>query len=163
MFLIDANVLITAKNTYYPMEHIPQFWDWLIKKGYEDEIKIPHEIYDEMANYSDNLASWIRGEDAKEALLLNEDADPALVQQALRLGYQSDDAKFTDSELIKVGRDAFLVGYGIADRSRTIVTKEITKRTQRFGATRLPDACDDCAVNWCDDFRMYRVLDFNLR
>jgi hypothetical protein len=163
MFLIDANVLITAKNTYYPLEHIPQFWDWLINKGYEGEIKMPREIYDEVANYSDDLADWIKGEDAKSALLLEEDADLRLVQQALRHGYQSNDAKFTDSELIKVGRDAFLVGYGLADNKRTIVTKEVTKRTRRLGSTRLPDACDDCAVSWCDDFTMYRALDFNLR
>ena len=163
MFLVDANVLITAKNTYYPLEHIPQFWDWLINKGSEGEIKMPREIYYEVANYSDDLADWIKSEDTKESLLLEEDADPALVQQALRFGYQSDDARFTDSELIKVGRDAFLVGYGLVGSSRTIVTKEVTKRTRRLGATRLPDACDDCAVDWCDDFTMYRALDFNLR
>lgn len=163
MFLIDANVLITAKNTYYPLEHIPQFWDWLIVQGEDDAIKMPREIYDEVSGGTDDLADWIKSEDAKDALLLDEDADPALVQQALRIGYQSDDPKFTDSELIKVGRDAFLVGYGLVNSNRTVVTKEATKRTKRLGATRLPDACDDCAVNWCDDFTMYRALDFNLR
>lgn len=163
MFLIDANVLITAKNTYYPLEHIPQFWDWLVLKGNDGEIKMPREIFDEVANYSDDLAAWIKEEETKEALLLEEDADPTLVQQALRMGYQSDDVAFTDSELIKVGRDAFLVGYGLVDNSRTIVTKEVTKRTKRLGATRLPDACVDSGVNCCDDFTMYRSLDFNLR
>lgn len=163
MFLIDANVLITAKNTYYPLERIPQFWDWLIVQGAADAIKMPREIYDEVSGGNDDLADWIKGEDAKDALLLDEDADLALIQKALRLGYQSNDPKFTDSELIKVGRDAFLVGYGLVSGSRTVVTKEVTKRTQRLGATRLPDACDDCAVRWCDDFTMYRTLDFNLR
>ncbi|WP_270725874.1 DUF4411 family protein [Shimia sp. Alg240-R146] len=163
MFLIDANVLITAKNTYYPLEHIPQFWTWLIHQGEANTIKMPREIYDEVSGGSDDLAEWIKCEDAKNALLLDEDADLALVQQALRDGYQSDDAKFTDSELIKVGRDAFLVGYGLVDDSRTVVTKEVSKRTKRLGATRLPDACDDCSVRWCDDFTMYRSLDFNLR
>ncbi|NOD90864.1 MULTISPECIES: DUF4411 family protein [unclassified Ruegeria] len=163
MYLIDANVLITAKNTYYPLEHIPQFWEWLVVQGDAGRIKMPREIYEEVSGGSDDLADWIKGEDAKEALLLDEDADPALVQQALRDGYQSDDAKFTDSELIKVGRDAFLVAYGLVSSNRTVVTKEVTKRTKRLGATRLPDACDDCAVSWCDDFTMYRTLDFNLR
>jgi hypothetical protein len=163
MYLIDANVLITAKNTYYPLQNIPQFWDWLIVQGEACSIKMPREIYDEVSGGTDDLADWIKSEDAKDALLLDEDADPAFVQQALRLGYQSNDAMFTDSELIKVGRDAFLVGYGLVNSNRTVVTKEVTKRTQRLGATRLPDACDDCAVDWCDDFTMYRALDFNLR
>ncbi|UWQ79706.1 DUF4411 family protein [Leisingera sp. S132] len=163
MYLIDANVLITAKNTYYPLEHIPQFWEWLIAQGEANRIKMPREIYDEVSGGTDDLADWIKSEEAKEALLLDEDADPALVQRALRYGYQSNDAKFTDSELIKVGRDAFLVAYGLVSSNRTVVTKEVTKRTKRLGATRLPDACDDCAVSWCDDFTMYRTLDFNLR
>lgn len=163
MYLIDANVLITAKNTYYPLEHIPQFWDWLIVQGEADNIKLPREIYDEVSGGTDDLADWIKDGDAKNALLLDEDPDPALVQKALRLGYQSDEEKFTDSELIKVGRDAFLVGYGLVSSGRVIVTKEVTKRTKRLGATRLPDACDDCDVPWCDDFTMYRALDFNLR
>lgn len=163
MFLIDANVLITAKNTYYPLEHIPQFWDWLIVQGEADTIKMPREIYDEVSGGTDDLADWIKREDSRDALLLDENADLALIQKALRIGYQSNDPSFTDSELIKVGRDAFLVGYGLANSNRTVVTKEVTKRTKRLGATRLPDACDDCGVSWCDDFTMYRTLDFNLR
>ncbi len=163
MYLIDANVLITAKNTYYPLEHIPQFWDWLIEQGESNAIKMPREIYDEVAGGTDDLANWIKSPDAKNALLLDEEADLALVRKALRDGYQSNDPNFTDSELIKVGRDAFLVSYGLVDSGRTVVTKEVTKRTKRLGATRLPDACDDCEVRWCDDFKMYRALDFNLR
>lgn len=123
MYLIDANDLITAKNTYYPLEHIPQFWEWLIAQGDAKKIKMPREIYEEVSGGSDDLADWIKGEDVKDSLLLDEDADPALVQQALREGYQSQDPRFTDSELIKVGRDAFLVAYGLVGNNRKVVTK----------------------------------------
>ena len=95
-----------------------------------------------MSGGTDDLAIWIKEEEAKNALLLDEEADLALVQQALRLGYQSNDPEFTDREVIKIGRDAFLVAYGLVNSDRTVVTKEVTKSTQRRGATRLPDACD---------------------
>jgi Domain of unknown function (DUF4411) len=26
LYLFDANVLITAKNTYYPIDQIPEYW-----------------------------------------------------------------------------------------------------------------------------------------
>ena len=29
LFLLDASVLITANNTYYPIERVPEFWEWL--------------------------------------------------------------------------------------------------------------------------------------
>ncbi|HEX3665531.1 MAG TPA: DUF4411 family protein [Rhizomicrobium sp.] len=41
MYLIDANVLITAHNTYYSIEQVPKFWDWLRAMGEAAEIKMP--------------------------------------------------------------------------------------------------------------------------
>ena len=29
MDLLDANILIVANNTYYPIDAVPEFWDWL--------------------------------------------------------------------------------------------------------------------------------------
>ena len=84
------------------------------------------------------------------------------MQRALNDGYQAQDTSFNDGELLKIGRDAFLVAYGLADGNRVIVTREVSKRTKRLGASKLPDACDDCGVSWTTDYEMYRLLDFNL-
>jgi hypothetical protein len=163
VFLIDANVLITANNTYFPLTDFPPYWEWLELQGADGQIKMPREIYEEISGGSDDLADWIKSADVKDALLLDEEAELGLVRQAMQLGYQADNPKFTDSEVIKVGRDAFLVAYGLVDSGRIVSTKEVSKRTKRLGASRLPDACDDCGVKWCDDFTMQRHLDFNLR
>ena len=162
MHLLDANVLIRADADFYPLDRIPQFWDWLIEKGGDGDVKIPAEIHAEIAAGSDRLADWVANSDVKAALLLDGTPDPALVQRALDNGYQAEDPNFNDRELIKIGRDAFLVAYGLADADRVIVTREVSKRTKRLGATKLPDACDDCGVSWTTDYEMYRLLDFNL-
>ncbi len=47
MYLLDANTLIDAKDYYYPIERVPEFWDWLIFHGQRGNIKIPIEIYRE--------------------------------------------------------------------------------------------------------------------
>ena len=52
MHLIDANVLITAHNTYYNIEQVPEFWDWVRHMGEAGEIKMPLEIYDEIKDGS---------------------------------------------------------------------------------------------------------------
>jgi len=162
MHLLDANVLIRADADFYPLDRLPQFWDWLIEKGRDGSVKIPHEIHDEVAAGSGALADWVADGDVKSALLLNETPDPSLVQQALAKGYQSGHPNFDDGELQKIGRDAFLVAYGLADAKRVIVTREVSKPTKRLGARKLPDACDDCGVRWTTDYEMYRLLDFNL-
>lgn len=30
--LLDANVLIGAHNDYYPIDRMPQFWEWLTRE-----------------------------------------------------------------------------------------------------------------------------------
>ena len=29
LYLLDANVLITANNLYYPIDSVPEYWEWL--------------------------------------------------------------------------------------------------------------------------------------
>ena len=162
MHLLDANVLIRADADFYPLDRIPQFWDWLIEQGENGDVKIPLEIHAEIASGNEVLADWVADNDVKAALLLDETPDPVLVQQALNYGYQAQNANFNDGELLKIGRDAFLVAYALAEDGRVVVTREVTKRTWRLGKSKLPDACDDCGVSWTTDYEMYRLLDFNL-
>ena len=44
MYLLDANALISANNDFYPLDRIPQFWEWLVEKGSSGDIRIPREI-----------------------------------------------------------------------------------------------------------------------
>ena len=49
LYLLDANVLIDAKRDYYQMERVPEFWEWLVHKGAEGQVKIIQEVYEEIA------------------------------------------------------------------------------------------------------------------
>ncbi len=48
LYLFDANVLITASNTYYPIDQIPEFWAWIQHQGKLGNIKVPIEILEEI-------------------------------------------------------------------------------------------------------------------
>lgn len=63
MYLIDANVLIRAHGDFYPIDRVPQFWDWLIEQGQRGNVKIPPEIYDEITAGDDALAKWAKDAD----------------------------------------------------------------------------------------------------
>jgi Domain of unknown function (DUF4411) len=160
LHLIDANVLITAKNQYYPFEGVPEFWDWLAHMGTEGAIKMPLEIIEEIVGGEDDLAKWVSEKSIREALCLDEEVDLGLVQQVMN-HYAPD---LNDAEIIAIGRDPFLIAYGMKDRTqRVIVTVEASKPTCQRANRRIPDLCNDLGLSWCDSFRMTRDLNFSTK
>lgn len=163
LYLLDANVLITAHNQYYPIDMVPPFWEWLVHMGREGRIKLPVETFDEVKegarNRQDDLSVWVRAEGVEEALLLNEDVDVALVQQVLDVAYGTD---LTDTEIDQIGQDPFLIAHALVDpTSRTVVSNETNAPTKRRANRRVPNACGDVGVNCCNTFEMLRSLGFS--
>jgi hypothetical protein len=162
MYLIDANVLIRADADFYPLDRIPQFWEWLVAQGSSGNVKMPAEIHEEIANGNDDLAGWVKETHVKEALLLREEIDPTVVQKVLEHGYQYSDPLFSETDIQRIGRDAFLIAYAMDDPARTIVTRETSASSKKRGNRKVPDACDGCGIGWTSDYEMYRLLDFRL-
>ncbi len=48
LYLLDANILITAANTYYPIGRVPEFWSWVQHQAETGLVKIPVEMYEEV-------------------------------------------------------------------------------------------------------------------
>lgn len=48
LYLFDANVLITASNMYYPLDGVPEFWDWIDHEASSGRIKLPVEVLEEV-------------------------------------------------------------------------------------------------------------------
>ena len=40
LYLLDANVLIDANRDYYPNGRVPEFWDWLVARATQQQVKI---------------------------------------------------------------------------------------------------------------------------
>src|ERR1700719_1770161 len=105
LYLLDANILITANSSYYPIDQVPEFWAWLHHQATCGNVKIPSEVMDEIvAGRLDNdpLIDWISQDDNAQALLLEEEVDATLVQLVVSSGYAAD---LTDDEVEKIGRD----------------------------------------------------------
>ncbi len=60
MFLIDANILIEAKNRYYAFDLAPGFWDWLEGAYRQDLVCSIEAVRDELLQGNDELAEWTR-------------------------------------------------------------------------------------------------------
>ena len=131
LYLLDANVLIDANRDYYSLERVPEFWEWLENGGVNGHVKIPLEVYEEISDGKDELADWSKQVQIKAALLLQEEVEVSLVSNATDQGYASD---LTDDEVVKIGRDPFLIAYALRDaESRCVVTTEVSKPSKKSG------------------------------
>lgn len=162
LYLLDANVLITAHNTYYPIESVPEFWAWVAHQGNSNALKMPLEIYEEIKDggsdeEKDLLYAWIVQQEIKAALVLVENVDPVRVASCTSRGYAPD---LTDDELLQIGRDPFLVAYAMAAADRWVVTNEASAPSKQRQNRRVPDVCTTMGVNCCNTFTMMKALGF---
>ena len=159
LYLLDANVLIRAHEDYYPIDRIPQFWDWLANEAASGHAKMPIEIHDEIANASGPLKDWVTDTQVKGAITLSEEVDPRLLNQVIDTAYAPD---LTEDELDEAGRDPFLVTYAMMGEDRTVVTKEVSRMSKTRGRRKVPDACTIMGVHWMTDFQFYRQRNFRI-
>ena len=160
LYLLDANVLIRAHEDYYPVDRIPQFWAWLLTQAKAGAVKMPLQIYNEVAPSRGLLADWLRQPDIRDAILLDEAADLRRVQQVLAHGYAVD---LTDVELEEIGQDPFLIAAALGGTDRVVVTREASKPTATRARRRIPDVCNAFGLTVITDFALYRLLDFSIR
>lgn len=159
MFILDANVLIASNRLYYPLDRVPEFWEWLTHHGEAGNLKMPLEIMEEVLGGTDDLAKWLKDSGAAEHLLLDEDADPQLVSHVTATGYG---ANLTDEHVAIIGRDPFLIAAGLADvNNRCVITGEVSAPSKVGANRKVPDVCDQLGVKWKDPFALFRELDFS--
>lgn len=161
LYLLDANVLITASSTYYPLDQIPEFWGWIHHQATSNRIKIPREIMEEIKEGrkdDDPLLDWICTPEIETALLFDEAVDVLLVQHVVSTGYAAD---LRDDEVEKIGRDPFLMAYALVDSAnRTVVTTEVSRPSTLRANRKIPDVCQAVGAMCCGPFALNKALGF---
>jgi hypothetical protein len=158
LYLLDANILITAANTYYGLDRVPEFWEWLVHQGDSGNLKVPVEMYEEvLEGHEDDLLEWAKNDNVRAALEFAESSNPEVVQQVVKVGYADD---LTDVEVEKIGRDPFLISYGFVDPNRCIATTEISKPSRTRHNRQIPDVCAALSVSWCGPWDLNKSLGF---
>jgi hypothetical protein len=160
LYLLDANVLIRAHADYYPIDRIKPFWLWLLEMAEANLIKIPKEIYDEVAESADLLGQWLRRPEVKDAVILGERTDITAVQDVISRRYAVD---LTDVEIVKVGADPFLVAAANGHSDRIVVTREVARPNAQRANRKLPDVCATFRVQCITDFELWRLLNFRIQ
>lgn len=166
LYLLDANVLITAHSQYYPIYRVPEFWEWLAHQAGLGLVKVPIETYEEVKDGSTSgeqglLYGWVQDPHNRSVILLDEEVDQALVSQVVTQGYASD---LTDDEIEQLGNDPFLIAYGLASLAEMcVVTLEKSRPSAQRQNRKVTDVCNTLGVTWCDPFMMYHTLGFSTK
>ena len=159
LYLLDANVLIDANRDYYPIIRVPEFWEWLVHNGNNDDVKIPLEVYEEIKDGKDDLAIWAKDHGTESSILFSEEVNISLVSHVTEIGYASN---LTDDEVEKIGRDPFLIAYALVSiKERCIVTTEVSKPARQRANRHIPDVCNSFKVPCCNTFEFIRALNFS--
>ena len=152
--LLDASVLITAKNLYYEFDRVPQYWDWLVSCAKRGDVKIPTEILMEMNQGTDDLSAWIR--EHRSILELDEEVDVHLLWRVTDT-YAPD---LDQHELEALGRDPFLIAYALARKDERVVVTAEGQGNQKRQNRKIPDVCRDLGVMCCNQWDFGRALNF---
>jgi predicted nucleic acid-binding protein len=152
MYLVDANVLIDAKNRYYAFDIAPGFWAWLERAHSAGQVCSIEAVRDELADGNDELAEWARANGAFFRAIDQTTTThfPALTSWATSRPYtQAALAEFTGNDA-----DYQLIAYARA-HDHTLVTHERSNLDSRR-RVMIPDACTAMGVTSLGPFEIMR-------
>lgn len=154
--LLDANVFIAAKNTYYDFDLVPAFWTWLEHQADVGTLASTDLIYRELRAGGDDLANWIGSR--RDAMFHVSSASPEVARHVASLDAWARGEGYRDHvvEDFMSCADPFLVGVA-AESGSTIVTLERPAGASKR-KVKIPDACDHLGVSTEDTFEMMRIL-----
>jgi hypothetical protein len=161
IYLLDASVLITAHTQYYPIDRVPEYWEWIRHQASKGVVKLPVEIFEEIKDGpkdKDLLFEWLQDDATASVLLLDDIIEPSTVQHVIDVGYAND---LTDSEIDQLGRDPFLIAHALTSDDRCVVTVESSKPKKLRQNRKIPDVCTALGVKSCNPFEFNKTLGFS--
>lgn len=151
MYLLDANVFISAKNSHYGLDFVPAFWDWIVQQSTASLVCSLMPVYRELEAGADELSAWAR---AHRGLFLEVDADVAPSFQTVS-SWVASSAYTPAARSVFLGNADFqLVAFAHA-HGHTLVTHERSEPNS-YKRIKIPDACAALGVAVTTPFDMLR-------
>ena len=150
-YLLDADVLIGAKNLHYGFDFCPAFWEWIVRHHAAGAVLSVARVGDEIRDRQDELSRWAR-QNLKSFFIPPSIADSAsLGSVSVWVTQQNYDPARISAFFQKA--DYFLVGQALAGR-HTVVTHEVAAPKAR--KIKIPDVCKALGVPCVTPFSMLR-------
>ena len=156
VFLLDANVLMTAARNYYAFDIAPCFWTSLSQKAERGEQRSIDSVRDEINRGNDELVLWINQSflnyffetDSADVLQKYTEIMTWSQEQELYSSAVKDDfARFDHA-------DPWLVAYALVNRCIIVTLESPNPATKK--KIPIPIICEAFGVRWINTFDMLR-------
>lgn len=158
IYIVDSDVLITAKNRYYAFDICPGFWDSIIREHEAGRLRSIDRVRQELLNWSEEeLVRWIKDKLPANFFLDTSETDVVSAFGEVMLWVQQKE-QYTDAAKASFATkaDGWLVAYAMVHGVK-LATNELSRPDSRSDV-KLGDACLQFGVKYEDTFEMLRAL-----
>ena len=158
-YLVDSDVLITAKNLYYAFDLCPGFWTSLLHYHGEGRVFSVDRVRNELlvGRSDEDLFQWVKNDVPEEFFLPVDTHEVARVYTEIMMWVQRHPNYFDSAKAkFATGADGWLVACAQAVGA-TVVTNEQPAPASRRDV-KPPDVCDAFNVPRQNTFVMLRAL-----
>ena len=158
-YMLDSDVFIAAKNSYYAFTICPGFWDSLIHHHGEGNVFSIDRVKRELlaGRKTEDLVQWLKNRLPAGFFISTDDEAVTSAYEEVMLWVQRN-AQYFDQAKAKFATEAdgWLVAYAMAN-DVTVVTNE-QPRPQSRNRILLPDVCTQFNIAPKDTFFMLKDL-----
>lgn len=139
-YLIDSNIFIQAKRTYYQMSFCTAFWDLIITLHNQGKVYSINKVKQELTRGEDELSEWAKT--LPSTFWIDEEQYSEEYGKIINWAYQS---KFTDTAKLNFAEhsraDAWLIATAAA-KNMTIITHETRADPNVKRLVKIPNAAE---------------------
>ncbi len=158
-YLVDSDVLITAKNLYYAFDICPGFWEFLLHHHREGRIFSVDRVRNELlaGRRTEDLVQWVRNEVPGEFFLAVDTEKVARVYTDIMMWVQRR-PNYLDHAKAKfaTGADGWLVAFAQVHGAIVVTNEQPAPASKKD--VKLPDVCQEFKVPRENTFDMLRAL-----
>lgn len=153
-YLLDADVLIQAKNGAYGFDIVPGFWRWIEAAHVDGKVFVVQKVADEVVAGDDELAEWMSNQPPSFKIATDSDDAGSLAALSAWAVASTSYRQAAIATFLAAG-DYYLIAQAHA-RGYTVVTHEVPA-PQSKTRIKIPDACNALNVPWMSLFEMLRA------
>lgn len=155
-YLLDADVFITAKNTYYPFDVVPGFWECLDEFSTVKTIGSIDKVKEELARGKDELSDWVDKHLSPAFVSTN---NPDIIEPYARIiNWVEGNSQFKPSAKsdFAAGSDGWLIAYAKANGCVVVTNEAFNPEIKK--KVPIPNVCRQFNVSYINTFELLKEL-----
>jgi hypothetical protein len=156
-YVLDANVFIQAKHTYYAFDVCPGYWKALLAHHERSNLCSIDRVRKELLALSDELAAWVKSKVPDEFFVST--VDPTVAQWfGKMMAWVQAQAQYLPAAKAEFAEkaDGWLIAYAKTHGHRLVTLETPNPAVKK--KVPIPNVCDAFGVRYLDTFDMLRAL-----